>query len=50
MVGKFSDVLCTVRLYLQLEGSNGGISIEGEHSSMMEDIPAALNMVVEDVS
>jgi hypothetical protein len=38
------------RLYLQLEGLHGSLSTEGERSSMMEDVPATLNMAVEDVS
>jgi hypothetical protein len=35
---------------LQHEGLLGGLSTEGEHSSMAEDTPATLNMVVDDVS
>jgi hypothetical protein len=35
---------------LQHEGLHGGISTEGELSSMAEDAPATLNMVIDDVS
>jgi hypothetical protein len=42
MVGEYGDVLFTSRLYLQHEGLHGGISTEGEHSSMVEDAPAAI--------
>jgi hypothetical protein len=35
---------------LQHEGPHGGLSTEGECSSMVEDAPATLNMVVDDVS
>jgi hypothetical protein len=41
MVREYGDVLCTSRLYLQHEGPHGGLSIEGEHSSMVEDAPTA---------
>jgi hypothetical protein len=40
MVGEHGDVLCTSRLYLQHEGPHGGLSTEGEFSSMVEDAPA----------
>jgi hypothetical protein len=39
MVGEYGDVLRTSRLYLQHEGMHGGLSNEGEHSSMVEDAP-----------
>ena len=39
MVGEHGDVLRTSRLYLQHEGPHGGISIEGERSSMVEEAP-----------
>ena len=41
MVGEHGDVLYTLRLYLQNEGSHGGILTEGEFSSIVEDAPAA---------
>jgi hypothetical protein len=41
MVGEYGDVLRTSRLYLQHEGLHGGISTEGERSSMVEDTPTA---------
>jgi hypothetical protein len=40
MVGEYGDVLRTSRLYLQHEGPHGGLSTEGERSSMVEDAPA----------
>jgi hypothetical protein len=39
MVGEHGDVLRTLRLYLQHEGPHGGLSTEGERSSMVEDTP-----------
>jgi hypothetical protein len=36
--------------YLQHEGLHGGLSTERERSSMLEDAPATLNMVVDNVS
>jgi hypothetical protein len=42
MVGEYSDVLCTSKLYLQHEGLHGGISTKGEHSSMVEDALATI--------
>jgi hypothetical protein len=41
MVGEYGDLLRTSRLYLQHEGLHGGLSTEGEYSSMVEDAPAA---------
>jgi hypothetical protein len=41
MIGEYGDVLRTSRLYLQHEGPHGGLSTEGERSSMVEDAPAA---------
>jgi hypothetical protein len=40
MVGEHGDVLRTSRLHLQHESLHGGISAEGECSSMVEDAPA----------
>jgi hypothetical protein len=40
MVGEYGDVIFTSRLYLQHEGLHGGLSAEGECSSMVEDAPA----------
>jgi hypothetical protein len=40
MVGENGDVICASRLYFEHEGLHGGISAEGEHSSMVEDAPA----------
>jgi hypothetical protein len=34
-------VLCTSRLHLQHEGLHGVISVEGEHSSIVEDAPTS---------
>jgi hypothetical protein len=42
MVGEHGDVICTSRLYLQHEGLHGGLSTEGEHSSMVEDAPTSV--------
>jgi hypothetical protein len=42
MVGEYGDVLFTSRLYLQHEGLHGGLSTEGERSSMVEDAPATI--------
>jgi hypothetical protein len=42
MVGEYGNVIFTLRLYLQHEGLYGGISTEGESSSMVEDAPAAI--------
>jgi hypothetical protein len=42
MVGEYGDVIFTSRLYLQHEGLHGGISTEGERSSMVEDAPATI--------
>jgi hypothetical protein len=41
MVGEYGNVLRTSQLYLQHEGLHGGLSTEGERSSMVEDAPAA---------
>jgi hypothetical protein len=41
MVGEYGDLLHTSRLYLQHEGPHGGLSTEGERSSMVEDAPTA---------
>jgi hypothetical protein len=41
MVGKDGDVLRTLQIYLQREGPHGGLSVEGERSSMVEDTPTA---------
>ena len=41
MVGEDGDVLRTSQLNLLLEGLRGGLSTEGERSSMVEDAPAA---------
>jgi hypothetical protein len=41
MIGEYGDVLRTSRLYLQQEGPHGGLSTEGERSSMVEDAPVA---------
>jgi hypothetical protein len=38
-IGKDGDVLRTSQLYLPLEGPHGGLSLEGERSSMVEDAP-----------
>jgi hypothetical protein len=35
-------VIFTLRLYLQHEHPHGGLSIEGENSSMVEDAPATI--------
>jgi hypothetical protein len=42
MVGEYGDVIFTSPLYLQHEGLHVGLSIEGEHSSMVEDDPATI--------
>ena len=39
MVGEYGDVFRTSRLYLQHEGTHGGLSTKGECSSMVEDAP-----------
>ena len=39
MVGEYGDVLRTSLLYLQHEGLHGGLSTEGERSSIVEDAP-----------
>jgi len=36
MVREHGDVLRTSRIHLQHEGTHGGLSVEGEHSSMVE--------------
>jgi hypothetical protein len=41
MIGESGDVLRTSRLYLQHESPHGGLSTEGERSSMAEDAPVA---------
>jgi hypothetical protein len=41
MIGEYGDVLRTSRLYLQHESPHGGLSTEGERSSMVEDAPVA---------
>ena len=41
MVGEHGDVLCTLRLYLQHEGSHVGLPTKGEHSFMVEYAPTA---------
>jgi hypothetical protein len=50
MVGKDGDVLRTLQLYLQREGPHGGLPMEGERSSMVEDAPTATEYGREDVS
>jgi hypothetical protein len=42
MVGEYGDVIFTSRIYLQHEGPHGGLSTEGECSSMVEDAPVAI--------
>jgi hypothetical protein len=39
MVGEYGDVIFTSLLYLQHEGLHGGLSVEGDHSAMVEDAP-----------
>jgi hypothetical protein len=48
MVGEYGDVPCTSRLYLQDEGLHGGISTEGESSSLVEDAPATIELTFKD--
>jgi hypothetical protein len=38
MVGEYGDVISLCD-YLQHEGTHGGLSTKGEHSSMVEDTP-----------
>jgi hypothetical protein len=42
MVGEYGDVIITSQLYLQHESPHGGLSAEGEHSTMVEDAPATI--------
>jgi hypothetical protein len=42
MVREYGDLLYTPQLYIQHEGPHGGISSEGERSSMVEDSPTAI--------
>jgi hypothetical protein len=42
MVGEHGNVLCTSRLHLQHESTQGGLSTEGEHYYMMEDTPSTI--------
>jgi hypothetical protein len=42
MVGEYGNVIYTLQLYLQHEGPHGGLSTEGEYSSMVEDAPVVI--------
>jgi hypothetical protein len=42
MVGEHGDVIHTSQLHLQHESMHGGLSVEGERSSMVEDAPTSI--------
>jgi hypothetical protein len=42
MVGEYGDVIFTLQLYLQYEVLHDSLSVEGDHSYMVEDIPSAV--------